>query len=94
MYLSFHFILKLYLLACHILPVQRYEYREPALQEAVLLLVRALLEVYPSACLSDGSWTGSGISCIGMRGHVVFSLVYLQARCPGEGDIVSEAASR
>jgi hypothetical protein len=38
--------------------------------------------------------TGSSEHREGLICHVVMSLVFLQARCPGEGDIVPEAAVR
>jgi hypothetical protein len=42
---------------------------------------------------TDGC-TGSTEHRVGLICHVVMSLVFLQARCPGEADIVPEAAAR
>ena len=116
----------------------RYEFREAALREAVLLLVRAVAETYlhpttpaplsvhtvagegsvsmgtngsnnsnnsnnamsSNSTSSSGSGSGSGSdgpstqALSSIEGHLVVSLVFLQARCSGECDVVPDVAKR
>jgi hypothetical protein len=105
------------------IPHVRYEFREPALREAVLLLVRAVAETYlhpttPALALAgegllskgtNGSISSSSSSSSiissssgwsprsaqsSIEGHLVVSLVFLQARCSGECDVVPDVAKR
>jgi uncharacterized membrane protein YgcG len=109
----------------------RYEFREAALREAVLLLARAVAETYlhpttpaplsvhavagegstsmgtngsnnSNNAMSSSSSSGSGSGSDGsatqalssIEGHLVVSLVFLQARCTGECDVVPDVAKR
>jgi len=80
-----------------------YEFREPALREAALLLARAVVDntvAAPAAAASSSSGSSSGRSSNGsgvdgqLMRLVVTALVFLQARCPGEEDVVPVAAQR
>jgi hypothetical protein len=106
-----------------LIPHVRYEFREPALREAALLLVRAVAETYlhpttpalvlagegllskgtngssssSSGCISSSSSSSGGSprsALTSIEGHLVVSLVFLQARCSGECDVVPDVAKR
>lgn len=62
--------------------VALYEFREAALREAVLLLVRSLLSTFPAACAANPS----------ARSCIALSLLFLSGKAPGEDDIVHNFA--
>eukprot|EP00605_Chrysophyceae_sp_TOSAG23-4_P001609 GSChrysophyteH1.ASY1.ANO1.1769.1 assembled CDS len=59
-----------------------YEFREPFFREAVLLLVRSILETFAEAAVNDTL----------LERHVVKAFIYLQGKVSGEADIVPAAA--
>ena len=58
-----------------------FEFREPALREATLLMIRALIDGFPAECKT-----------LQIQRNILFCLLFLLGRCPGETDVVPEAA--
>ena len=58
-----------------------YEFREPYMREAVLLLIRGVIDTFPSLCNTPD-----------VEKAVLLGLIYLQGKCPGEVDVVPEVA--
>lgn len=58
-----------------------FEFREAPLREAVLLLIRAVIDGFPFQCKS-----------LNIQRNILFSLLFLLGSCPGETDIVPEVA--
>lgn len=63
-------------------PAELYEFREPYMRESLLLLVRSIIDSFPHLRAD-----------IQLERSLLLSLLYLQGRCPGESDIVPDAAS-
>lgn len=59
-----------------------YAHREPYLREAVLILVRCIIDMYTEQ-LSASTMLAE---------KIVISLTFLQCRCPGESDVVADVA--
>jgi len=58
-----------------------FEFREAPLREAALLMIRAVIEGFPFQCKS-----------LNIQRNILFSLLFLLGSCPGETDVVPEAA--
>jgi dynein assembly factor 5 len=58
-----------------------FEFREAALREAALLMIRAVIDGFPAQCKT-----------LAIQRNLLFSLLFLLGRCPGETDVVPEAA--
>jgi len=58
-----------------------YEFREPYMREALLLLVRSIIDSFPHV-RSD----------VQLERTLLLALLYLQGKCPGENDLVPAAA--
>jgi hypothetical protein len=61
-----------------------YAYREAALREALLLLVRVFAESCPEECKASEH----------IQQALLLALVFLCGKCPGEDDVVSDVAHR
>jgi len=62
-------------------PAELYEFREPYMREALLLLVRSIIDSFPHV-RSD----------VKLERTLLLALLYLQGKCPGENDLVPDAA--
>ena len=62
-------------------PMELYEFREPYMREAVLLLVRSIIDSFPQVR-----------SEVKLERVLLLALLYLQGKCSGESDLVPDAA--
>ena len=72
-------------LAAALTEPELHEFREEWLREAVLLLLRAVVDTFPSLC------TGPARS--ETERNLLLALIYLMGRLPGEPDLVPSAAA-